>query len=194
MGLGSLVNTACILILTTRGRKSGLPRFTALEYRRHGSKIYLISGWKEHPDWVRNLLAHPQATGQAGWQVFNLRASVVENPDEARRVLYMFHRPVPAIWDALLTRMDSANTVDHILSGGITVSEMTRRSRERRTHNLDLNKLSDLAHQFTIVRLDILPSSPELPVVSTRLVWIWPLALLTLVILTGIRLLRAQES
>ena len=45
LGLGWLANSFRLMVLTTWGRKSGLPRHTAIEYRAHGSKIYVISAW-----------------------------------------------------------------------------------------------------------------------------------------------------
>src|SRR5689334_14087097 len=66
LGLGDLLNALRLLILTTRGRKSAQPRHVAVEYRRHGSKIYMISGWGERPDWYQNMLADPLVTIQLG--------------------------------------------------------------------------------------------------------------------------------
>src|SRR5688500_9087772 len=63
-GLGWMLRPFNLLILTTQGRKTGLARHTALEYRRHGSKLYLISAWGERPHWYQNLLINPAVTVQ----------------------------------------------------------------------------------------------------------------------------------
>ena len=82
-GLGDLLNAANIMILTTRGRKSGLPRYTPIEYRRHGSKIYVISGWDERPHWYQNLLINPAVTVQFNGQDCKAIATEVEDAGEA---------------------------------------------------------------------------------------------------------------
>lgn len=52
---------ACI---TTRGRKTGLPRHTMVEHAEIDGKYYIVSGWQDRPHWLRNLLADPQITIQ----------------------------------------------------------------------------------------------------------------------------------
>jgi deazaflavin-dependent oxidoreductase (nitroreductase family) len=48
------------LYLTTRGRKSGLPREIEIWFTHRDGRFYLIA---EYPtsQWIRNLLAHPEA-------------------------------------------------------------------------------------------------------------------------------------
>ncbi|ASW54062.1 nitroreductase/quinone reductase family protein [Plantactinospora sp. KBS50] len=57
------------LILTTTGRRSGLPRDSPLLYARDGD-AYVVAGsnWGQphHPAWVLNLLADPAATVTVG--------------------------------------------------------------------------------------------------------------------------------
>jgi deazaflavin-dependent oxidoreductase (nitroreductase family) len=50
-----------VLILTTRGRKTGLARQTAMEYSEGPEKgAYLVmSGWEGRTDWYRNARADP---------------------------------------------------------------------------------------------------------------------------------------
>jgi len=61
LGLGNLVGSITLL-LTTTGRKTGKPRVTPLAYRHHPSTdtYYVVAGWGEHSDWVRNLKANPK--------------------------------------------------------------------------------------------------------------------------------------
>lgn len=63
MGLGPLL-TPVMMVLTTRGRLSGLPRHTMLEYTLMDGTVYLVSGWGERADWYRNILADPHVTMQ----------------------------------------------------------------------------------------------------------------------------------
>jgi deazaflavin-dependent oxidoreductase (nitroreductase family) len=148
LGLGDLVGLAHIMILTTRGRNSGVARFTPLEFRRHGSKIYIVSAWGARPNWYKNLLADSNATVQIGRTVHRVRAQVVDSPAEAMRVLYMFRRTAPFLYDRLLTRLSSAESID-------------------------LNTLVEVANQFKIMRLEVVPQAPILPTVPPDRRWIW---------------------
>ena len=52
-------------LLTTTGRRSGLPRDTPLVYARDDSAFVVVGsnyGRANHPDWSANLMAHPEAT------------------------------------------------------------------------------------------------------------------------------------
>jgi deazaflavin-dependent oxidoreductase (nitroreductase family) len=51
-----------ILLLHTRGARSGEPRTTPLLYTPHGSALVIVAskaGAEHHPAWYHNLLAHP---------------------------------------------------------------------------------------------------------------------------------------
>ncbi len=157
LGLGDLLNTLRLLILTTRGRKSGQARHIAIEYRRHGSKIYLISGWGERPNWYQNLLADPLVTIQFGRQTLSALADKVTDPAEAMRAVNLFRRDAPTRYDAVLGRL-----VDDEISGF---------------------KLPDVSHQFTIVRLDIIADEPLLPGLAMDRMWLWPAAIIGLVLM-----------
>jgi deazaflavin-dependent oxidoreductase (nitroreductase family) len=65
------------LLLTTRGRKSGKLRRTALIYGRDGDRYVLVAsngGAPHHPLWYLNLLEQPKVTVQVGAEVFSARA------------------------------------------------------------------------------------------------------------------------
>jgi deazaflavin-dependent oxidoreductase (nitroreductase family) len=62
-----------LLLLTTTGARSGLPRTTPLLYSRDGDRFVVIASKgaePTHPDWYRNLLAHPEATVEVGPEAF----------------------------------------------------------------------------------------------------------------------------
>ncbi len=48
-----------VLLLTTTGRKSGLPRVTPLQYEELDGAIYVASARGAKADWFRNILADP---------------------------------------------------------------------------------------------------------------------------------------
>jgi deazaflavin-dependent oxidoreductase (nitroreductase family) len=62
LGLGRLIGCQ-FMIMTTTGRKSGLPRHTAIEYHQRKGRKYVLVGWARS-DWYQNLLASPLTTSQ----------------------------------------------------------------------------------------------------------------------------------
>jgi deazaflavin-dependent oxidoreductase (nitroreductase family) len=63
--------------VTTRGRKSGKLRRTALYYGRDGDRYLLVAsngGAHTHPAWYLNLLEHPEVRVQVGAEQFTARA------------------------------------------------------------------------------------------------------------------------
>ncbi|MFC6084990.1 nitroreductase family deazaflavin-dependent oxidoreductase [Sphaerisporangium aureirubrum] len=61
------------LLLTTRGRRTGKLRRTALLYARDGDRYILAasdSGADRHPAWYLNLVAEPGAVVQVGAETF----------------------------------------------------------------------------------------------------------------------------
>jgi deazaflavin-dependent oxidoreductase (nitroreductase family) len=65
------------LLLTTKGRKSGQLRRTALIYGKHGSSYLLVAsqgGADTHPAWYLNLTANPEVQVQVGADQFTARA------------------------------------------------------------------------------------------------------------------------
>ncbi|HEY42371.1 MAG TPA: nitroreductase family deazaflavin-dependent oxidoreductase [Anaerolineae bacterium] len=59
IGLGPLIGRF-VLLLTTTGRKSGLPRVTPLQYEEIEEVIYIGSARGDKADWYRNILANPK--------------------------------------------------------------------------------------------------------------------------------------
>ncbi|MEH0933701.1 nitroreductase family deazaflavin-dependent oxidoreductase [Micromonospora psammae] len=86
------------LLLTTRGRKSGKLRRTALIYGRDGDAYLLVGsqgGAPQHPAWYLNLLAHPEVEVQVGAETFTARARTA-GPEEKPRMW----RTMSDIWPA----------------------------------------------------------------------------------------------
>jgi deazaflavin-dependent oxidoreductase (nitroreductase family) len=66
-----------VLLLTTRGRRSGKLRRTALWYFRDGDRYVLVGsngGLKQHPSWYLNLVEHPEVDVQIRGGRFAARA------------------------------------------------------------------------------------------------------------------------
>ncbi|MFD6141119.1 nitroreductase/quinone reductase family protein [Promicromonospora sp. NPDC060271] len=65
------------LLLTTRGRRTGLLRRTALIYGRDDDRLVVVgsNGGKEHhPDWYLNLQHDGEVRVQVGAEIFDARA------------------------------------------------------------------------------------------------------------------------
>lgn len=84
------------LLLTTRGRRSGKLRRTALIYGRDDERYVLVAsngGAAQHPAWYLNLAKHPQADVQIGAETFTVRARTAtaqETPLLWRRMAAIF--------------------------------------------------------------------------------------------------------
>ena len=63
LGLGPVVGWL-ILLLTTTGRKSGLPRVTPLQYEEMDGMFYVASARGQQADWFRNIVANPHVEVQ----------------------------------------------------------------------------------------------------------------------------------
>ena len=75
------------LLLTTRGRKSGLRRRTALIYGRDGDNYIVVAsrgGHKQHPAWYLNLAANPDVEVQVGADKFPAHARTGTAEEKAR--------------------------------------------------------------------------------------------------------------
>jgi deazaflavin-dependent oxidoreductase (nitroreductase family) len=67
------------VILTTTGRKSGLPREVLLPCERYSDGLIVIStyGWRSH--WIRNISQQPEVRVTCGGWVLSGRAEIVED-------------------------------------------------------------------------------------------------------------------
>ncbi len=78
-----------LLLITTRGAKTGRERTNPLAYTRDGDNIFVIAsqgGAPTNPDWYRNLRANPRVTVEVGPERFEAKARVAEGAE--RRRLY----------------------------------------------------------------------------------------------------------
>ena len=80
--------------LTTTGRHSGAEHTIEIWFaaRPPASSLYLISGGGDDADWVRNLLAHPEAAVRITDQQAQVRARLPMAPDDERdRAVRLLH-------------------------------------------------------------------------------------------------------
>ncbi len=91
-----------VLLLTTRGRRSGLPRVTPLQYESSGRNILLGSACGLHADWLRNIQAHSQVEVRVGRRSFSASARVVTDRVAIADFLELRLRRHPHIVGAIL--------------------------------------------------------------------------------------------
>lgn len=81
MGLGLLAGRT-ILLLTTTGRKTGLPRVTPLQFERVNGEIVVACGFGAQSDWIRNLRKDPHAQIQIRMSKFDVVAELITDPGQ----------------------------------------------------------------------------------------------------------------
>jgi deazaflavin-dependent oxidoreductase (nitroreductase family) len=75
------------LLLTTKGRKSGVLRRSALIYGRDGAAVLIVAskgGAPSHPSWYLNLVAEPSVDLQIGAEKFTATARTVTGDERTR--------------------------------------------------------------------------------------------------------------
>jgi len=73
-----------MLLLTTTGARSGQLRTTPMMYVTVGDRLLVIAsnaGAPTHPDWYRNLVAHPEVTVEVKNETYNATAIVTEGAE-----------------------------------------------------------------------------------------------------------------
>ena len=75
-----------ILLLTARGRRSGVQRTTPLMFFRDGADLIVVAGGRldRPPDWCLNLRARPEGAVQIKQDRFPVRAEEVADHERAR--------------------------------------------------------------------------------------------------------------
>jgi len=69
-----------VLLLTTTGRKSGLPRVTPLQFEEFDGDYYIASARGQEADWFKNILANPQVHVQIRDREFEALVEPVTDP------------------------------------------------------------------------------------------------------------------
>ena len=94
LGLGPLIGRL-VLLLTTRGRRTGLLRVTPLQYEQIEGKYYVGSAFGTRTDWYRNILADPGVRVRVGRKEFKAFAEPSTDPVQIADFLEyrLAHRP-----------------------------------------------------------------------------------------------------
>ena len=84
---GYIWNNATILLLTTKGRKSGQEKTVPLIFIEGGDNYVIIAslgGAPNHPAWYLNLESDPRVTLQVKDKVFDAMARTAQSPERER--------------------------------------------------------------------------------------------------------------
>jgi deazaflavin-dependent oxidoreductase (nitroreductase family) len=78
-----------LLLIHTYGRRTGIHRVNPVMYLRDGERYLVFAskgGADAHPDWFRNLMAHPEVQMEVGDDTVDVQAERVTGPE--RDALY----------------------------------------------------------------------------------------------------------
>jgi deazaflavin-dependent oxidoreductase (nitroreductase family) len=92
---------ASLLLLTTTGARTGLPRTAPLGYTRDGNRFVVIgsnSGGPTNPEWLYNVIAHPLVTLEVTGETFQAGATVPKGA-ERQRLFDAMAAKIPAFAD-----------------------------------------------------------------------------------------------
>jgi deazaflavin-dependent oxidoreductase (nitroreductase family) len=82
--IGGRLRGAPVLLLTTKGRKTGKERTTPLLYLEDGNRLVVVAskgGAPSHPAWFLNLQANPEVTVERGKGKSRYRARAAEGEE-----------------------------------------------------------------------------------------------------------------
>lgn len=85
--IADVLRSRCVMLLTTRGRRSGLPRTTAVSFMPVDGHYVAFSGWGVGSNWYRNVLAHPEVWITVGRRRTRAVARLVEDPQRRRELM-----------------------------------------------------------------------------------------------------------
>src|SRR5213593_473977 len=64
--LADLLASRCVMLITTRGRKTGHRRTTAVSFMPLDDHLVVFSGWGRTSNWYRNVRANAEVEVQVG--------------------------------------------------------------------------------------------------------------------------------
>lgn len=85
--LATYMKSRCVMLMTTTGRKSGLPRTNGVSFMRQGKHYISFVSWGMNSNWYKNLLANPEVTLQVGRQRIQATAEPITDPDEREQLM-----------------------------------------------------------------------------------------------------------
>lgn len=115
--LGGSMRGNRVLILTTRGRKTGAVRHVPVAPFIEGDSVYVIAsigGAPANPGWYFNLKANPDVEAQIGSDRWKARATILEEPERT------------AVWQRVVAAMPGFADYQKKTSRVIPVVKLSR--------------------------------------------------------------------
>ena len=84
---GKVQGRASLILMTTKGARTGLTRVIPLMYVPYGNQILAVAskgGSVHHPDWYYNILAHPEVTVEVGTEKFETTARILTGAEREK--------------------------------------------------------------------------------------------------------------
>lgn len=165
LGFGPILGKIFVVI-TARGRKSGQPRHTMVEYHSVNGKRYVLSAYGEDAQWYKNIKANPLVTVQTGTGAQAMRAVRVSDSNELLAVYTEFNRTNPEMTAWYMHALNLDNTPEAVL-----------------------------AHKDKIIMLRFDPTDEATPMpLTVDLAWIWLPLMLLIGLLRIIRKLTKRSN
>jgi len=85
--VGGMFKDATLLLLHTKGAKSGKERVNPVAYVRDGETFVVIAskaGAPTNPDWYHNIVANPEFSVEVGTKTLRVHARVTEEPERTK--------------------------------------------------------------------------------------------------------------
>jgi deazaflavin-dependent oxidoreductase (nitroreductase family) len=86
-GPAEIMRRRCVMLLTTKGRRSGQPRTNGVSFMPLEDRYIIFSGWGVRSDWYRNVLAVPNVTVKVGNRTLQATAVLVADPERRRELM-----------------------------------------------------------------------------------------------------------
>ena len=91
-----------VILVTTIGRKSGLPRVTPLQHEEMDGVMYIASAKGVQADWFQDILANPQVEVQHKDHCFKAHAEAITDPNRIADFLELRIKRRPRMIKTLL--------------------------------------------------------------------------------------------
>jgi deazaflavin-dependent oxidoreductase (nitroreductase family) len=125
-GPAEILRRRCIMLLTTKGRKSGLPRTRGVSFMPLDDHFVVFSGWGIRSDWYQNLLADPEVTLQIGRRRIPATAVPVADPDRTgSHATDLARRGCLPCWSTLTVWSNSSSSTHRMSPRYASASPMT---------------------------------------------------------------------
>jgi len=98
MGLGPVLGHH-VLVITAKGRKTGLPRHTMTEFHVLNGKIYVPCAFAPKAQWYKNIMADPRVTVQTWQGAEAMTATRVTDDAELLAVTELMRKNNPVMLD-----------------------------------------------------------------------------------------------